>query len=121
MKSLAEGLPAEIARQVHPDWRKNEAQYWAARNQLLARYKGRRIGFAAGVVIASGSRPVAVFEAAHQSARHPFVLCVGREEEPCRMRRATFAKAAGLRLKVSGSAGIVAQICNLLYRRFAIG
>jgi hypothetical protein len=38
MKSLADGLPAEIARQVHPDWRKNEAAYWAVRDQLLAQY-----------------------------------------------------------------------------------
>ena len=40
MKSLADGLPPEIARQIHPDWRKNEAAYWAARDQLL----GQRLG-----------------------------------------------------------------------------
>ena len=28
MNSLADGLPPQIARQVHPDWRKNEAAYW---------------------------------------------------------------------------------------------
>ena len=36
MKSLADALPLEIARYVHPDWRKNEAAYWAVRDQLLA-------------------------------------------------------------------------------------
>ncbi len=91
MKSLADGLPAEIARQIHPDWRKNEAAYWAVRDQLLGQYRGQWIGFADGVVVASGARPVVVFHAAHQAAEHPYLICVGREEEPYRMRRANFA------------------------------
>ena len=90
MKSLADKLPAEIDRQIHPDWRKNEAAYWAVRDQLLGQYQGRWIGFADGVVIASGTSPVAVFHAAEESGRNPFVTCVGREDEPCRMRRASF-------------------------------
>lgn len=90
MQSLADQLPPEIARQVHPDWRKNEAAYWAARDQLLALHRGQWVGFADGAVIASGTSPVAVFHAAEASGRHPFVTCVGREEEPCRMRRASF-------------------------------
>src|SRR5947209_15366259 len=90
MKSLADGLPADIARQVHPDWRKNEADYWAVRDQLLGQYQGQWIGFANGVVVAAGSSPVAVFHAAEEAARHPFVTCVGRENEPCRMRRVSF-------------------------------
>jgi hypothetical protein len=68
MNSLADGLPAEIARQIHPDWRKNEAAYWAVRDQLLGQYQGQWIGFADGVVVASGARPVVVFHAAHQAA-----------------------------------------------------
>jgi len=91
MKSLADGLPPEIARQIHPDWRKNEAAYWAVRDQLLGQYRGQWIGFADGRVIASGTRPVAVFHAAHQAAAHPYIICVGREDEPYRMRRASFA------------------------------
>ncbi|MGH7172564.1 MAG: hypothetical protein ACRELG_19975, partial [Gemmataceae bacterium] len=91
MKSIADQLPPEIARQIHPDWRKNEAEYWAVRDQLLSQYQGQWIGFADGVVIASGTSPVAVFHAAEASERHPFVTCVGREDEPCRMRRASFA------------------------------
>lgn len=91
MKSLADGLPAEIARQIHPDWRKNEAAYWVVRDQLLGQYQSQWIGFADGVVVASGARPVVVFHAAHQAAEHPYVICVGREEEPYRMRRASFA------------------------------
>jgi len=90
MKSIADQLPPEIARQVHPDWRKNEAEYWALREQLFGRYQGQWIGFADGVVIASGKSPVEVLHAAQQSGRHPFVICVGREEEPCRIRRSTF-------------------------------
>jgi predicted RNase H-like HicB family nuclease len=87
MKSIADQLPPEIARQIHPDRRKNEAAYWAVRDQLLDPYRGQWIGFADGVVIASGSSPVAVFHAAEASGRHPFIICVGREEEPCRIRR----------------------------------
>jgi len=91
MKSIADQLPPEIARQIHPDRRKNEAAYWAVRDQLLNQYGGQWIGFADGVVIASGTSSVAVFHAAEASGRHPFVTCVGREDEPCRMRRAGFA------------------------------
>jgi hypothetical protein len=91
MKSLADELPPEIARQISPEWRKNEAAYWAARDQLLTQYQNQWIGFADGAIIASGSSPVAVFHAAEESGRNPFVTCVGRENEPCRMRRLTFA------------------------------
>lgn len=91
MKSLADGLPPDIARQIHPDWRKNEAAYWVVRDQLLGQYQGQWIGFADGKVVASGTRPVTVVHAAHQVAEHPFVTCVGREKEPYRMRRANFA------------------------------
>src|SRR4051794_19070571 len=90
MRSLADGLPPELARQIHPDWRKNEAAYWAVRDQLLGQYQGQWIGFADGVVVASGTRPVVVLQAAHQAAQHPYVTCVGHEEEPCRMRRVHF-------------------------------
>ena len=51
MKSPADALPPEIARQIHPDWRKNEAAYWAVRDQLLSQYQGQWIGFADGAVI----------------------------------------------------------------------
>jgi len=91
MKSLADELPPEVAQQIHPGWRKNEAEYWAARGQLLSKYQDQWIGFADGAVIASGTSPVAVFHAAEAAGRNPFVTCVGREDEPCRMRRVTFA------------------------------
>ena len=48
MKSLADELPPEIANQIHPDWRKNEAAYWAFRDHLLGQYHGQWIGFADG-------------------------------------------------------------------------
>src|SRR5436309_14647928 len=90
MKSLAEALPPEIAQQIDPAWRKNEAAYWAVRDQLLGQYQGQWIGFADGAVIASGSSPVAVCHAAEATGRSPFVTCVGRENEPVRMRRVSF-------------------------------
>src|SRR5258708_7828368 len=90
MKSIADQLPPEIARQIHPAWRKNEADYWAARDQLLCQYQGRWIGFADGAVIASGTSPVAVFDEAEESGRHPFVTCVGER------RRAMSNAAFGL-------------------------
>src|SRR5437016_3323235 len=43
MKSLADALPPEIARQIHPDWRKNEEAYCAVRDQLLTQYHGQWI------------------------------------------------------------------------------
>ncbi|NQU23516.1 MAG: hypothetical protein HQ567_19725 [Candidatus Nealsonbacteria bacterium] len=91
MKSIADGLPPDVARQIYADWRKNEADYWAARDSLLTEYANQWIAFAEGAVIFSGSSPVEVFHRVQQSGKHPYVTCVGREDEPCRMRRATFA------------------------------
>ena len=48
MKSIADQLPPEIAQQLHPDRRKNEAEYWAVRDQFLDQYRGQWIGFAGG-------------------------------------------------------------------------
>lgn len=80
MRSLVEGLPPEIARRIHPDWRKNEAEYWAQRGTLLGQYANQWIGFAEGRVIASGTSPVEVFHAAQASGKHPFVTRVGHEK-----------------------------------------
>lgn len=90
MQSIADGLPPDVAQAVHPDWRRNEADYWIARNSLLSQYQGQWIAFADGTVIASGQSPVEIFQRAQQSGKHPYVTCVGRELEPCRMRRAAF-------------------------------
>src|ERR1051326_7155650 len=91
MKSIADQLPPEIAAQIHPDRRKNEAAYWAVRDQLLTQYRGQWIGFANGKVVASGTSPVTVFHAAEATGLHPFFICVGKEAEPCRIRCCTFA------------------------------
>lgn len=91
MKSIVDALPPEIAKLVHPAVRANEAAYWAQRDQLLAQYRDQWIAYANGRVLAAGTSPVEIFHAAHASGLHPFVVCVGREHEPCRMRRAAFA------------------------------
>jgi predicted aspartyl protease len=90
MKSLADYLPPEFAVYVHPDWRKNEADYWAVRDKLLEQYQDQWIGFADGVVVASGKSAVRVLHGALDIASHAFVTCVGHEHEPDRIRRATF-------------------------------
>lgn len=90
MKDPIAELPPEIAKQIDPVWRKNETEYWAVRDSLLRKYADQWIGFADGRVVVSGASPVAVLHAAEDAARSPFVVCVGREEEPCRMRRSTF-------------------------------
>ena len=87
---MIDGLPPEIAKRINPDWQKNEAEYWQKREFLLAQYANKWIRFADGTVIASGTSPVEVFHAAQASGKHPFVTCVGRENEPNRMRRASF-------------------------------
>src|SRR5438067_11183705 len=99
MKSLADNLPPEIAHQIHPDWRKNEAGYWAVRDQLLAQFRNQWIGFADGAVIAAGTSSVAVFHAAEATGKKPFVTCVGREDEPCRMRRISIVNGTACRGK----------------------
>src|SRR5260370_11824968 len=91
MKSLADGLPPEIARQIHPDWRKNEAAYWTERDRLLAQYQGQWVAFADGAVLVAASTPLEVFLAIQGSQQHPFVIRVGHETEPWyRIRRAEF-------------------------------
>jgi hypothetical protein len=89
-RSLIEGLPPEITKRIHPNWQKNEAEYWAQRDTLLRQYADQWIGFAEGRVIVSGTSPVEVFHAAQASGKHPFVTRVGHENEPNRMRRASF-------------------------------
>ena len=89
-RSLIDGLPPEIAKRINPDWQTNEADYWTKRDSLLAQYSNKWIGFADGIVIASGTSPVEVFHTAQASGKHPFVTCVGHENEPNRMRRASF-------------------------------
>ena len=90
MNSMADGLPPEIAGQIHPDWRKNEADYWGVRDQLLNNYRYQWIGFAEGSVIATGRIPVEVFHRALEIAPHAFFTCVGHEHEPCMIRRNSF-------------------------------
>lgn len=118
MEHIADQLPPEIARQIHPDRRRNEDAYWVVRDQLLDQYRDQWIGFADGRVIASGTSPVTVLQQAEASGRHPFFICVGREEEPCRVRRTLFpydAAYSGEALPVvsvefrqaSGSPGVV--------------
>jgi len=94
VNSLADELPPEIACQISPRWRKNEATYWSVRDQLIGEYEGKWIGFADGIVIASGRSPVEVFHNSEASSQDPFVTCVGKENEPIRMRRASFAYEA---------------------------
>jgi hypothetical protein len=89
MKSLADNLPPEFAAKVHPDWRKNEAAYWTVRDQLLPQYQDQWIGFADGVVVAAGKSAVEVLHASKKATPHPFMICVGHENEPDRIRRAT--------------------------------
>ena len=82
VRSLIKGLPPEIAKRVHPDWQKNETEYWAQRDTLLRQYAGQWIGFAEGRVIACGTSPVEVFHAAQASGKHPFVTRVVTKTSP---------------------------------------
>jgi hypothetical protein len=105
MKNIADQLPPEIAQQIHPDRRKNEEMYWAVRDQLLEQYRDQWIGFADGKVVAPGTSAVTAFHAAEATGLHPFFFCVGREEEPCRIRRAVFPYDAAHRGEASAAAG----------------
>jgi hypothetical protein len=90
MRSLADGLPDNIAEQIHPDWRKNEADYWRLRDQLILQFQNQWIGFADEEVIVAGTNAVAVLHAVQLSRKHAYFVCVGREFQPCRMRRVSF-------------------------------
>jgi hypothetical protein len=117
MKSLADELPPEFAAALHPDWRKNEAGYWAERDALVKDYGGQWVAYSDGAVIAHGPSPVDVLHAGVGSGRHPFVTCVGHEDQPTRIRRASFGYDASYPVEplpvlsaefrsTSGSAGV---------------
>lgn len=89
-RSLAEGLPPDVAKQLHPDWYKNEADYWAVRETLLAKYENTWVAFSNGAVISADKRPSKVSSEARQITAHPFITCVGREHIGLRMRRSSF-------------------------------
>ncbi len=91
MESLADALPPEIASQIHPDWRKNEADYWTVRDALLQQYRDQWVAFADGTVIAFGRNPTNVFHDGVATGRHPYFTRVGHENEPERVRRTTYA------------------------------
>jgi hypothetical protein len=91
MASLLNGFPADVSRQVHPDWRKNEAEYWLERDRLLVQYRDQWIAFANGRVIVSSSNPLEVLEAAQKCQEHPFLTRVGHEKEPSFRVRPAFA------------------------------
>ncbi len=90
MRSLTEGLPPEVAAQVNPKWREHEQAYWTVRDALLGEYGGPWVAYADGMVIASGTSPVEVLRLGQSSGRHPFIIRVGAEAEPCPMRRISF-------------------------------
>ena len=90
MRMIADQLPPDIARLIHPDRRRNEESYWLVRDQLLEQYRDQWIGFADGQVVAAGRIPVNVLRDAEATGRHPFFICVGREDEPCHIRRVAF-------------------------------
>jgi hypothetical protein len=88
-------LPPEISVQIHPQRRANEQAYWLARDGLLTTHAGLWIGFAEGRVVVSGRSPVAVLASGEATGLHPYLVCVGREHEPDRVRRAEFAYDQG--------------------------
>jgi hypothetical protein len=95
VNSAFDALPPEIQKLINPKWRQNELEYWRQREQLLAQFKDRWIGFADGKVVASGKNPTAVFHEAKQNSEAPYVTCVGHEDEPTRIRRMTFTYDTG--------------------------
>ena len=90
MKSIADQLPPKSpGNSTLTGARTKRATGLSATNSSISTAaSGSALPMA--VVIASGTSPVTVFHAAEASGRHPFFICVGREEEPCRIRRVTF-------------------------------
>ncbi|MBX9679945.1 MAG: hypothetical protein K2X38_14375 [Gemmataceae bacterium] len=85
--------------------------------------KIQRIAFAAGAVIAACKTSLKMLHTPSVVAQHPFVICVGREDEPYRIRRSPFAydltypgqalPLLGAEFRsVSGSAGLVLDRIN---------
>lgn len=121
MNSMADGLPPDVAKQIHPDWRKNEADYWAVRDSMMRQYRDRWIAFAEGAVIATGTSPVEVFHKAQESGKHPYVTCVGREHEPCRMRRIGASDETRMKRRFQKTMPSASSRLSVFHRRFIRG
>lgn len=91
MRSLADGLPADVLAELPREWFANERDYWVKHPEIMAQYGGQWVAFADGKVLISGLDSVDVLHRAAATQRHPYVARVGAEYEPCRMRRTTFA------------------------------
>src|SRR5688500_8451735 len=87
MKSFADALPPKSPVKSTPTGGRMRPPIGRLATISLANIMGSGLGLPMGIVIASGSSPVAVFHDAEATGRNPFVTRVGRESEPVRMRR----------------------------------
>ena len=91
LRTHSANLTKEERQRIDPDFLANEEAYFRMRDSLLDQYAGQWVAVHDDHVIAAGSNPLQVMDAAALSGGHPYVALVGAEERAVfRVRRATF-------------------------------
>ena len=74
MTSLADALPPQVAQQIHPHWRKNEAEYWAIRRDLQQQLVKEGYGMRVYIPFGTEWYPYFMRRLAERPANAMFVL-----------------------------------------------
>jgi uncharacterized protein (DUF433 family) len=80
---LTKYLPDEQRKRLHPDFLKNEQQYWQMRDQLLLKYGGQWVAFHQGQVVAVGQDLFDITDQVGQLDCHAYIAKVGEEDQVC--------------------------------------
>ncbi len=91
-KTLTQYLPEEQKKRLHPDFVKNEQQYWQIRDQLLQKYRGQWVAFHQGQVVAVGKDLFDITDQVGRLGCHAYIAKVGEEDQVVfQIRRVDFA------------------------------
>jgi len=70
-------LPEEQKKRLHPDFVKNEQQYWRRRDQLLKQYLGRWVAFHQGQIVAVSQDIFNITDQVGKLSCHAYITKVG--------------------------------------------
>lgn len=74
-------LPEEQKKRLHPDFVKDEQQYWRMRDQLLRQYRGQWVAIHQGQVVAVGQDIFAITDQVGKLGCRAYIAKVGEEDK----------------------------------------
>lgn len=91
-KILTRHLPEEQRKRLHPDFLKNEQQYWQMRDRLLKQYQGKWVALHQGKVVAASEDLFHITDQVGKLGCHAYIAKVGEEDQVVfQVRRRDFA------------------------------